>query len=340
MTSNAIVYIISCNFHVSYAQHKQAILCHFSIKVQDIARVFTTQKQILRPTAMAMFQQIMFLLTLLQLCLIPQSICGHQQQILCVQASGSSTSSSECKTLMDWYSNNSTAAFTSNTELLFQEGFHSLHEFINISNCHNFTMAGHGSAQHNINGLPQLTSIISCKGASDSDTGLSISNSSNISIHNLEFRFCTGKYTLEKNYHYSGSLILHFGYNITLHQVVVNKTIGYGLHVINIHGEIKVQDSAFLYTSPHHSKLNSSGNANFFFDEEITTSLVLNTCWFMYERDYRAASGIKIFICHANVQVTLLNVTAQGNTGNYGGNLAIFVTETEVAQLLSIKVIY
>ena len=172
--------------------------CHFSIKVQGIARVFITQKQILQPTAMTMFRQSMFSLILLQLCLIPQSIYSQQQQILCVQASSSSTSSSECKTLMDWYSNNSIAAFTSNTELLFQEGFHSLHEFINISNCHNFTMAGHGSAQHNINGLPQPTSIISCKGASDSDTGLSISNSSNISIHNLEFRFCTGKYTLEK----------------------------------------------------------------------------------------------------------------------------------------------
>ena len=86
--------------------------------------MFVTQRQFLQPTAIAMFRQSTFSLILLQLCLIPQSIYSRQQQILCVKASGSSTSTSECKTLMDWYSNNSTAAFISNTELLFQEGFH------------------------------------------------------------------------------------------------------------------------------------------------------------------------------------------------------------------------
>ena len=223
---------------------------------------------------------------------------------------------------MDWYSNNSTAAFTSNTELLFQEGIHSLHEFINISNCHNFTMAGNGSVWHDSNGLPHPTSIISCLGTSDSDTELFIYNSSNIKIYNLEVRLCTGNYALMNNFHYAGSLSFHFGYNITLHQIVVNKTVGYGLHVINTHGEVKVQDSAFLYAVPKYHELTSSENANFLLDEEITTSLVLNTCWFMY------------VIRQANVQATLLNITTQGNTGYYGGNLAIYVTETESSTIV------
>ena len=139
---------------------------------------------------MALSQQTMLSLILLQLCVILQILHG-QQQILCVQtSSGGSTSSSECKTLMDWYTNYSTAAFTSNTKLQFQEGFHSLHKLINISNCHNFTMAGNESVWYDSDGLPKPTSIISCLGISDA--GLFIFNSSNICIRDLEFKFCSG----------------------------------------------------------------------------------------------------------------------------------------------------
>ena len=49
-------------------------------------------------------------------------------------------------------------------------------------------------------------------------------------------------------------------------------------------------------------------------------------------------SGLKLIIHHTNIQVSLVNITAQGNTGQYGGNLAISVSETIDSRFLSIRV--
>ena len=214
------------------------------------------------------------LLILLQLCIIPQVLHG-QQQTLCVRTdSGGSTSSSECKTLMDWYINYSTAAFTSNTKLQFQEGIHSLRKFINISNCHNFTMAGNENVWFDSNGLPKPTSIISCLGTSDA--GLFISNTSNIRIRNLEFKFCSGFYTLKERYNFTGSLVFYRVQDVSLDQVVVNRTAGYGIHTVNIYGFNEILNSAFLNASvSEHINVTGSGNANFFFKDFLNGKAVL-----------------------------------------------------------------
>ena len=284
----------------------------------------------MNPTAMTVLQRIALPLILLQLCLISQTI-QSQQQTLCVQASSNSTPSSECKSLMDWYSNNSTAAFASNTKLLFQKGIHHLQKFLYISNCHNFTLAGNGSALHHGDGLSQPTSIINC--SREHDSGLYISNSSIIHIHNLELRFCSGHYTLNKH-NFTGSLVFLYVQDVSLSQVVVNKPKGYGLHATNIFGNNKVIDSAFLYASRHHhSKPRNSGNAIFFFDEDTNTTLVVDSSWFMYGKSYYDTSGLKLTIHCTRIQVSLLNVTAQGNVGYYG-NLAISVLESTDSRVI------
>ena len=269
----------------------------------------------------------MLSLILLQLCLLIASQVLHgQQQVLCVQASsGNSVSSSECKTLMDWYNNFSAAAFTSNTKLLFQEGIHSLHEFINISNCHNFTMAGNGSVWHDNNGLPQPTSIISCLGTFDA--GLFISNSSNIRIQHLEFNICSGFYTLNGHYHFVGSLVLYRVQDVKLDQIVVNGTTGYGIHTVNIYGTNEISNSAFLNASASEHTIYRSGNADFFFDDfsNVITKLEVKSSWFMHGKNNVTAGGLSIEIHCTNVYVKLTNVTAKGNSGNYAGNIALSI---------------
>ena len=285
----------------------------------------TVQYQALKvnPTAMAVFQQTLSSLILLQLCLIPRITHG-QQQTLCVQASGNSTPSSECKTLMDWYGNGSAAVFMSDTKLVFQEGIHSLDRFLNFSNCYNFTMAGNGNAQHDSDGIPQPTSIISCSGVLD--TGLFISNSRNVHIHNLEFKFCSGYYTLKERYDFAGSLTFYKVQNMSLDQVVVNCTTGYGLHTVNIYGTNEVVDSAFLNASEHQDVM-GSGNADFFFDNFLNTVtiLVVNSSWFMDGNNNITSGGLNVEIRSANVHVIIANITTKGNNGFYGGNLALFV---------------
>ena len=275
---------------------------------------------------MTLFQQTIFSAILLQLCLIPQVLHG-QQQTLCVRASDSSTLSSECRTFKDWYSNNSNAAFSSNTMLRFEKGFHLLHIFINISNCHNFAMVGNESAQHNNDGLPQPTSIISCLGAPDA--GLIISDSSNIRIHNLEFKFCSGFYTLKEKYSFTASLVFYRVQDMSLDQVVVNSTAGYGIHTVNIYGTNEIMDSAFLNASINeHMNVTRSGNADFYFNDfsnEVTV-LVVKSSWFMYGKNNITAGGLNVEIYNTNVHVKITNVTAKGNTGYNGGNMALFVT--------------
>ena len=275
-----------------------------------------------------MLQGITLSLILMQLCSASQS----QQQTPCVLAvarSNSTLPSSECRTL-EWYGNNSAMTFTSNTQFLFQKGTHFLKNFLRITNCHNITMAGSGNAQRHSDGLPLPTSIIECY--REYDSGLFVINSSNIRIHNLEFRFCSGRYNYTSKYHqlqFAGSLVFLFVQNVLLSHVVVNKTMGYGLHATNIFGNNSIKDSAFLHAFQHHDpNLVHSGNANFFFHRGINTNLVVDSSWFMYGKSRDETSGFKLVIRHTNIIVSILNTTVQGNTGKYGGNLAISISET------------
>ena len=253
-----------------------------------------------------------------------------QQTILFVKTnSGSSCSDdvqiSECRTL-DWYSNNSNSSFTSNTEMLFQAGIHSLSIFIKVNNCHNFTMTGNGSALHNSDGQPQPTSIVYCTGSYNTMSGLYFSNSSNIHVHNLEFRFCSGLYTMKDSLHqFAGSLIFNSVKDISLDQVVVSNAIGYGLHTSNIFGTNRVLDSAFSHASKHPT-INNSGNAHFYFDKHFSSShtvLVVKLSWFTYGESEGAAGGLSVYIHCPSVHVAIVNITTKRNVGANGGNLAL-----------------
>ena len=54
----------------------------------------------------------------------------------------------------------------------------------------------------------------------------------------------------------------------------------------------------------------------------------------MYGGKNNETSGLKLIIHRTNIQVSLVNITAQGNTGQYGGNLAISVSETIDSRIL------
>ena len=92
----------------------------------------------------------------------------------------------ECQTL-DWFIEHFNVSFASNTNILLEEGLHMLNNTIVVDSCHNFTISGEGSALHSKDGLPQPTSKIYCD--KTSSVGLFFSNSSNISIKNLELKF-------------------------------------------------------------------------------------------------------------------------------------------------------
>ena len=278
---------------------------------------------------------VVFFLLLALLLLCPIAIASfqvtdNQQLILYVKRSNKSQCPAdiqftECQTL-DWYSAHFNASFMSNTKMLFEEGGHELKSTIVIDNCYNFTMIGNGSAGNLNDGLPQPTSMIYCD--KESSAGFFISNSSDVSIKNLEFKFCSGQ-----NDHYtwhsiSASLSFDSVKDLSLDQVVVSSAKGHALYMKDIFGSNYVVESAFLNSS-RHQNFSQSGNARFNFSTQqlLTSSLVLNSSWFMYgtSLEHSVAGGLVIIIASPNIHVTLVNVTAKGNTGGLGGNIGIFL---------------
>ena len=81
--------------------------------------------------------------------LVACQIDDSQSKVLCVKPNGNYLSpygipETQCQTL-DLYRQNINTWFTSNTTMNFLDGHHSLRTFIQVTNCHNFTMTGVGS---------------------------------------------------------------------------------------------------------------------------------------------------------------------------------------------------
>ena len=277
----------------------------------------------------------MFLLGILLLYITNQVNIVSTYQIHYVKTSDASPCPNnivQCQTLI-WYSNNLNSSFTSNTVMLFQEGTHKLDKFTEVSSCHNFTMAGNGSASHQYirgnNHLPKPTSTIKCIGGSE-NTGLFFTNSSKIRIYNLAIESCSGVYAYDIHGNYSAALVFNLVMNINLNRVIISDAKGYSIHAINLLGTNKVLNSAFLNATVHPG-VYDSGNAIFYFSKSLrtpSTVLVIKSSWFMYGETqdlYNAAGGLNVFIYSPGVHIMISNITCQGNIGINGGNLALFL---------------
>lgn len=267
---------------------------------------------------------------LLLLC-IPLTTTSGEQQILYVKANASSPCPDDdrivaCQTLNMYGGNTYRNLCASNTLMLFEGGSHQLNTSIEVYNCHNFTMAGNGSALRESNGHPKPTATINCTGTLNG--GILFTNSSNISIYNLVFDSCSGVFTVDKTYNitYAGSLGFHLVTDFSLGQVVVTNAKGYGLYTADIQGtNNQVNDSVFSSTTRNPNTRNS-GNAGLNFNHVYAvTNLTINSSWFLQGESKKLSGGVIVYISCPNVSVKIVNVTAQGNIGENGGNLAIFL---------------
>ena len=276
---------------------------------------------------------VFFLLLILQLfssvALASFQVTQNQQQILYVKRGNDSrcptdVQFTECQTL-DWYGEHFNVSFTINVKMLFEEGVHVLKNTIIIDNCHSFIAIGNGDAGKFKDGLPQPTSKIYCD--KESSAGFFFSNSTNVTMKNLQFKFCSGQNTHHTWSNISASLMFDSVQHVSLDQVVISSAKGHALYASNIFGSNYVVESAFLNSS-RHQNFSQSGNAKFNFSTTHSfTSLVLNSSWFMYGETLleQSAAGLVIEIFCPNIYVTLNNVTAKGNNGGLGGNIAIFL---------------
>ena len=172
------------------------------------------------------------------------------------------TAYAKCCTF-DWYCKNFSYWCKENTVMLFEEGHHILDSFVDVRDCHNFTMKGTG---HNSIGLHENSSKIVCKGTHNS--GLNFSFSTNIQIQNLEFESCGGSHFLKNNreHHVQVTSCLAFISieNMSIDQVVIRNAFGYTLFARNTNGIIKVTKSAFIQAKKHYQGRESGSAIKFF----------------------------------------------------------------------------
>ena len=120
--------------------------------------------------------------------------------------------------------------------------------------------------------------------------------------------------------------------NLTLHKVVVNNSKGFGLHCDNIFGQIHMINSIFTNSRGDSRLQVYGGNARFWFgapcfNSTFVTNLMINNSWFTYGNEIsnkrHNASGLQVLIFCPKIYVTMNNITAHGNKGINGGNLAL-----------------
>ena len=233
-----------------------------------------------------------------------------------------------CQTL-DKYIQNINTSFTSNTTLNFLDGHHSLITFLQVTNCQNFSLIGvGGTVLDQTSGLVYPSSWIGCSGTTKS--GVIFINSSDIHISNIGFDSCGAVATLEHKFTVHIALAFDYVINLTLHKVVVNNSIGFGLHCDNVFGKIQLKDSVFTNARGDSKLQVYGGNTRFWFGAPCfnsTTNLMINNSWFMYGNEvsnkHHNASGLQVLIFCPKIHVIVNNITAYGNKGINGGNLAL-----------------
>ena len=238
-----------------------------------------------------------------------------------------------CQTL-DWYSQHVNTSFVSDTTMVFLEGHHVLNSFIEVDNCDNFTMTGpQSSVLYDAQGLPLPASWINCSGSSE--TGIIFTNSSDIQIYNLGFSSCGGRASFYNNFSLYVAVSFYRVSNVALDRVFIDNTTGFGLHCNNVYGCIHITSSVFRNATGDRRNI-YSGNAEFWFrdfcpHDGLWTTLSISHSWFLFgkatSKTYHSAGGLKLQILCPGICVTLNHVTAYGNRGKTGGNLAISITD-------------
>ena len=238
-----------------------------------------------------------------------------------------------CQTL-NWYSQHVNTSFVSDTTMVFLEGHHVLNSFIEVDNCNNFTMTGpQSSVLYDAQGLPLPASWINCSGSSE--TGIIFINSSDIQIYNLGFSSCGGRPWFYNNFSLYVAVSFYRVSNVALDRVFIDNTTGFGLHCNNVYGRINITSSVFRNATGDRRNI-YSGNAEFWFrdfcpDNGLRTTLSISHSWFLFgkatSKSNYSASGLKLLILCPGIHATLNHVTAYGNRGKTGGNLAVSITD-------------
>ena len=298
----------------------------------------------------------LFLLTTLQTAVNLTESLG-QSTTYCVKPESQNgscpDSCKECQPL-GWFVANASHYFKSHTTMFFLEGKHYLTNLtssksvlLSVVGVTNFTMEGKETANFDPNGdNPVLNSTIICKNKNGG--GLLFLNSSNLSVSRLAFTNCGVNATFTPdNFTVHAAVMFRASYNITLSQILINDSTGYGLHADRVYSYFSIKDSVFMRAKPPNENV-FSGNVRFYWDSDtiyhVKTRLTIENSSFKHgltcrkNRNIPDGSGLTLLIYAPLVRVKIRNINASYNHAHNGANVAFVITDyNENTSTISIK---
>ena len=248
-----------------------------------------------------------------------------------------------CETLSHYVTNVS-EYFRSDRTFQFISGHHLLAHNLEVGGIQNLTLIGDEHFLPGLLDLPAPSSQIHCNGS----VGLGFHAIRKLSIRNLLFSGC-GR-VLESDSHVRAALALGGAgngsiFDVNISRITVQNSTGYGLLADNILGTSFITNSNFHFNNGFESY--SGGNARIVFTaclhlENSSTTLSINSSNFLFafsplylhlENYYDIGAGLALTIIDdscSNVTVYVSHITAYGNIGRHGGNMAIYFQDTDV----------
>lgn len=263
------------------------------------------------------------LLLLPLLCASRQTYYVIPEDGLCPEVEG------ECHAL-GYYLANSSAYFASNTTMVFLSGHHHLNMTLRVREVESLVLVGNDSTVTGSLGLQVPSSQIHCKGDSTQE-GILFEFASNLTIQSLLFSECGDS---SDQFTPLAALTFNHSFDLNLRSIVVQNSSGYGIFGANTLGKCTIENSAFIFTVG----TGQGGNAYFHYENcqlvDGHSSLHISSSYFLHG-DNLYCSSCRSATCRAmgltliigsecsDLEISVVNSTADSNRGCYGGNLAI-----------------
>ena len=224
--------------------------------------------------------------------------CVSENQVSC--NASVNFSCEECHPLM-WFVNG-TQDIPCDTTIIFLPGEHSL----NSKELDTAKIYFHSKRNMMLKGIGTMSTVM-CSGG---QSGFLFQGSSNVTITNLQFRYCG----VDMSDGLYGGIFLNYSHDVKISQVSIHDCLGFGLHISDYYGKITIENSNFTG--------NKDGNLVIWLNHELpTTSLKISDSEF-HDGFTQAqnATGLHLLILRKRVYTELTNLVFKNNSG---GNIAI-----------------
>ena len=258
-------------------------------------------------------------------------------------ASPSNCTGNQTECSLMYYASHPDKFFRENeTTFRFQAGDHSLMNstLVLMTNISNLTLIGDTNSSSNV-----IEARVVCSG--DQAGGFSFNNIINLTIENLNFVRCS---TRSQNFHVLIALEIQLPRDLTMNNISIQDTIGYGLMLDTPRGHSVIEKTSIershstnhdyggnfaLYCSDSHS---SHADPRMPDHLTIVDSNFINGSNFYNNRSFSGGIHIQI-TCHINISIVFDHVNVFGNQADKGGNIGISYQSTYQRWAVSISIL-